>query len=47
MSALKLVGELLDKVYHWHRVPLSVKAKVVLSWLAFFITLYTFLEVKS
>jgi len=30
MSAVKLVKELLDKVYHWHRVPSSVKAKAVL-----------------
>ena len=30
MSALRLVRELLDKVYHWHRVPSSVKAKAVL-----------------
>jgi len=30
MNAPKLVRELLDKVYHWHRIPLSVKAKAVL-----------------
>ncbi len=30
MSAIRLVRELLDKVYHWHRVPSSVKAKAVL-----------------
>ena len=30
MSALKLVRELLNKVYHWHRVPSSVKVKAVL-----------------
>ncbi len=30
MSAVMLVRELLDKVYHWHRVPSSVKAKAVL-----------------
>ncbi len=30
MSALRLVRELLYKVYHWHRVPSSVKAKAVL-----------------
>lgn len=29
MSTLKLVREILDKVYHWHRVPASVKAKAV------------------
>ncbi len=47
MSALKLVRELLDKVYHRHRIPSSVKAKAILSWLASFITLYILLEVKS
>ena len=46
MSALKLVRELLDKVYHWHRIPSSVKAKAILSWLASFITLYTLLGLK-
>ncbi|QWK20765.1 MAG: hypothetical protein KNN13_06955 [Hydrogenobacter thermophilus] len=29
MSMLNLVREILDKVYHWHRVPASVKAKAV------------------
>ncbi|WP_457600598.1 DDE-type integrase/transposase/recombinase, partial [Hydrogenivirga sp.] len=30
MSAIMLVRQLLDKVYHWHRVSSSVKAKAVL-----------------
>ncbi|ADO45567.1 hypothetical protein Hydth_1179 [Hydrogenobacter thermophilus TK-6] len=30
MSVLNLVREILDKVYHWHRVPASVKAKAVM-----------------
>ena len=30
MSAIELVRELLDKVYHWHRIPSSIKAKAVL-----------------
>ncbi len=30
MSAIKLVSQLLDKVYHWHRIPSSIKAKAVL-----------------
>ncbi len=30
MSGLQLVREILDKVYHWHRVPLIAKAKAVL-----------------
>ena len=34
MSAIELVRELLDKVYHWHRVPSSVKAKAVLLYLS-------------
>ena len=30
MNTLNLVRDILDKVYHWHRVPSSVKAKAVL-----------------
>ncbi len=30
MNATKLVRQLLDKTYHYHRVPASIKAKAVL-----------------
>ncbi len=29
MNALNLVRDTLDKIYHWHRVYSSVKAKAV------------------
>jgi len=57
MNAPKLVRELLDKVYHWHRkhrlkrfykrFPWNAKYETIWSWLVSFITLYTLLEVKS
>ena len=32
MNTLNLVRDILDKVYHWHSVPSSVKAKAVLPY---------------